>query len=97
MQRPPVQRGLVEQLHGVRHRHLVFVHRKPERLLFPVGVFGDFGFDERSRLYKQLEQKLLGDSRVYVSYEERPIRFVLYSHRRHADTGALRATLTLDA
>lgn len=54
MQRPAEERGPVQQLHGVRRRHLVLVDGEAERLLFPVRIFGDLGPDQRSRLRRKV-------------------------------------------
>lgn len=50
MDSSPVQRRPVEQLHGVRHGHLMFVNGKTKRFLLPVRVFWNFSFDKRPSL-----------------------------------------------
>lgn len=54
MQCPAEERGPVQQLHGVRRRHLVLVDGEAERLLFPLRIFGDLGPDQGSRLRREV-------------------------------------------
>lgn len=56
MKRPPAERRPVQQLHGVRRRHVVFIHGETKCLLLPVRVFGDFGSYERSCLQNKQKQ-----------------------------------------
>lgn len=60
MQSPAEERCPVQQLHGVRRRHLVLVDGEAERLLFPVRIFGDLGPDQRSRLRRKVAVSFYG-------------------------------------
>lgn len=50
MQSSPEQRGSIQKLHGIRHRHFMFIQGETKCFLLPIWVFGDFCPDERSCL-----------------------------------------------
>ena len=59
MKSSPKQRCPVEELHGVRRGHLMFVNGEAKCFLFPIRVFRNFSFDERSCLQKQKAKQLI--------------------------------------